>query len=137
MRRIVITAALATALVAPAARAGDQQATYVTGYVQWNVPTQQVGIGGYQFPAGAKPLKVKVVDADGPGVPVYVCQNPNGDTFCGDTGEPVFRACSEGGFITLPTNFKAGAATTVFVLIADSTLSCEVQPTTGTITLRS
>jgi hypothetical protein len=140
----ILTACVAIAYV-PGAQASEETATYTGASpglvgIQWNdygglLPGDN--LGGYHFFAtGAAPTGVSVHDASGNPVYFTACQDTNGNSLCGEAGEPKVNGC--GGSAVLPTTgsgaFSASRDTIVFVY-STNLPSCIGTATTGTITL--
>ncbi|HWG91498.1 MAG TPA: hypothetical protein VNZ52_11685 [Candidatus Thermoplasmatota archaeon] len=64
-------------------------------------------------PGDARPIAVDVRDATGGLVPLVVCQDLNGDSFC-TYDEPYLDACASG--VVLPNEFERGGTLLVQVL---------------------
>lgn len=138
MKKIAATAAiLALALATAPARAGseDVTVTYVVrpgGAAGVTVPVvgQRIGAGGYAFTPESKPLRLRIEDVNGAGVPWVACQEgpgQEGETpgACGDGDDATVRGCSTNQFQSLGTGFVAGTSIAIFVRLATT----PVQPT--------
>lgn len=95
-------------------------------------------IGGFQF-AGttSTPTRVDIADDSGGNVAYTICQDTNGDSLCGDTGEPTIAGC--GTTVDLAGSaiaFRAGLVTSVFIQLA-SPADCDGVALGGIITLTS
>lgn len=141
MKRFHATVA-AVALVAGSmglspAPAQEETATYVVnGVVTANLPGQ-VGVGGFIFPAGAKPKKIQIEDFTGQDFEVTVCQNiPPAEAApdpCGDGNDHSITFCTSGDVVKLGQGFVPDVAVAVF--IPAQGLDCAGQGSAGTITL--
>lgn len=99
-----------------------------------------VNLGGVNFaPDGSTPATVVVQDASGGDVSFQVCQDLNGDGFCGDSGtlglpEPSVVVCGTVADLSASAvPFDPTLQTSVFVTAA--TPDCPGPATTGTVTL--
>ena len=142
--RLLLAASVLMVLIPGTSHAGSTEVTYVASPgLRISDPSVPVGVGGFQFTTPARPKTVKVLDTNGNGVSVNVCQengsdptNPNDQpNICGDGGDDVSaNHCTEGKAVDIST-FKANSPFTVFVRTADASLSCEQVGTVGTITV--
>ncbi len=95
MRKLAVVLAL-SALVIPSPARAD--VTHTGDYVialPYGVYTDTragLGIGGFIFPAGGKPVKIKVADATGNTVSVRVCQDVDRSGVCDDNER--FKFCA-------------------------------------------